>query len=43
MHFGDLILDAKVIKMRTTIEEEFDSNNPEKVPPKNMRNSVNIK
>lgn len=43
MHFGDLILDAKVIKIRTTIEEEFDSNNPEKVPPKNMRNSVNIK
>lgn len=43
MHFEEMIFDAKVIKIRTVEEEIFDDNDPNKIPPKNMRNSSNVK
>lgn len=43
MHFEEMIFDAKVIKIRTVEEEIFDDNDPNKIPPKNMRNSSTIK
>lgn len=43
MHFGEYIIDAKIIKRRDVIEEIFDDNNSQKLPPKSMRNSANIK
>lgn len=43
MHFEEMIFDAKVIKIRTIEEEIFDDNDPNKIPPKNMRNSSTIK
>ncbi|WP_033159882.1 transcription termination/antitermination protein NusG [Mycoplasmoides alvi] len=43
MHFDEYIIDAKTIKRREIIEEIFDDNNPQKLPPKSMRNSSNIK
>ncbi|WP_027124233.1 transcription termination/antitermination protein NusG [Mycoplasmoides pirum] len=42
MHFDEYIVDAKTIKRREVIEEIFDDNNPQKLPPRNMRNSANI-
>lgn len=43
MHFEEMIFDAKVIKIRTIEEEIFDDNDPNKIPPKNMRNSATVK
>lgn len=43
MHFEEMIFDAKVIKIRTIEEEIFDDNDPNKIPPKNMRNSSTIR
>lgn len=43
MHLDEYIVDAKVIKKREIIEDFFDDKNPQKLPPKSMRNSTNIK
>ncbi len=43
MHFDEYITDAKVIKRRETIEDVYDDRNPQKLPPKNMRNTANVR
>ncbi|WP_052663510.1 transcription termination/antitermination protein NusG [[Mycoplasma] testudinis] len=43
LNFQDKVLDAKVIKSRTTVEEIFNDADPEHTPPKNMRNTANVK